>query len=77
MKNYLKTYFQELKDELRNILSYWIKNATDYEHGEWYWRVDKNGIPDEREDKAGFWKCPYHNVRACMEIMRRIEAINN
>jgi len=25
-----------------------------------------------KEDKVGIWKCPYHNGRACMELIRRI-----
>lgn len=40
---------------------------------EWYWSVDKAGRPRTEKEKAGFWKCPYHNGRACMEIIRRIE----
>lgn len=40
----------------------------DTEHGEWYWGAD-NSMPEE--DKAGFWKCPYHNSRMCLEIIER------
>lgn len=45
-------------------------NLVDRKNGEWYWSI-KNGRPNLSEDKAGFWKCPYHNARACMEIVRR------
>lgn len=37
--------------------------------GEWFWRVSRAGIPSFQEDKAGFWKCPYHNGRAMMKMM--------
>jgi mannobiose 2-epimerase len=52
---------------------YYIKmNLVDRKSGEWYWSI-KNDRPNLAEDKAGFWKCPYHNARACMEVMRRGE----
>lgn len=47
------------------------KNLVDHENGEWYWSVHTNGAVDMNEDKAGFWKCPYHNGRMCMEVMER------
>ncbi len=53
------------------------KHLIDRDNGEWFWRVDEKGKPVESEDKAGFWKCPYHNSRALMESMRRIEEITN
>jgi mannobiose 2-epimerase len=40
---------------------------------EWYWGVNADHTPMAGEDKAGFWKCPYHNTRACLEIMRMLE----
>jgi len=49
------------------------RKLIDREHGEWYWSVDKDGNPQKEKEKAGFWKCPYHNGRACMEMIRRIE----
>lgn len=37
---------------------------------EWYWGVDADHTPMTGQDKAGFWKCPYHNSRACMQVIR-------
>ena len=45
----------------------------DPKEGEWWWGVQKDHSPMPGEDKAGFWKCPYHNSRACMQIIRRTE----
>lgn len=41
--------------------------------GEWLWGRHADGQPDTENDLAGFWKCPYHNTRMCLEIMRLTE----
>jgi mannobiose 2-epimerase len=46
--------------------------VIDEKDGEWYFKVDKNGDPCMEEDKAGIWKCPYHNSRACLEILNQL-----
>jgi mannobiose 2-epimerase len=43
----------------------------DRQHGEWYWSRHPDGSLNTVDDKAGFWKCPYHNGRMCLEIMER------
>ena len=40
--------------------------------GEWYWSArpsDGGFVANLDDDRAGFWKCPYHNGRMCMELM--------
>jgi mannobiose 2-epimerase len=44
----------------------------DTKNGEWVWGIDDRGNLMPGEDKAGLWKCPYHNSRACIEIITRI-----
>ncbi|MBP6169913.1 MAG: N-acyl-D-glucosamine 2-epimerase, partial [Bacteroides sp.] len=44
---------------------------VDYKYGEWHWSVRADGTVNTDDDKAGFWKCPYHNGRMCMEIIER------
>ncbi len=46
-------------------------NLIDYEGGEWWWSRNPNGEINCKDDKAGFWKCPYHNSRMCLEIIER------
>lgn len=43
--------------------------------GEWYWGVNADYSPMKQEDKVGIWKCPYHNSRACIEIINRINSL--
>ena len=48
----------------------WIKkHLLDHRNGEWFWSELPDGSVNHRDDKAGFWKCPYHNSRMCMEVI--------
>jgi len=52
------------------------KHIVDHEQGEWFWLASKEGVPDARQDKVGPWKCPYHNSRACFEVMERLDRLD-
>ena len=58
-------------DIARRCWQYTRQHIVDHEHGEWFWGCDENGHPNLVDDKAGFWKCPYHNTRMCLEVMER------
>jgi cellobiose epimerase len=47
------------------------RRIVDHENGEWFWGRDAKGRANERQPKAGLWKCPYHNSRACLEVIER------
>ena len=47
------------------------EHILDPKNGEWFWGVNSDYSLIEK-DKAGFWKCPYHNSRACLELIHRI-----
>ena len=42
------------------------------EGSEWYWEVNEDGSPVLGRPIVEPWKCPYHNGRMCIEVMRRI-----
>ena len=44
-------------------------NIVDWDNGEWVWGVHPDGTPDKDSPKAGFWKCPYHNTRMCLQVL--------
>ena len=51
-------------------------HIVDPVHGEWFWLVSRAGDPDMELDKVGPWKCPYHNSRACIETMERLDNLD-
>ena len=62
---------EEALNRAEKCWQYIKKQLIDFEHGEWYWSRHANGLLNTTDDKAGFWKCPYHNTRMCLEIIER------
>ncbi|KOP36283.1 N-acyl-D-glucosamine 2-epimerase [Flavobacterium sp. WLB] len=63
------------EDYLEIVFKNWKfikKYILDLKNGEWFWGIYRDYSLIEK-DKAGFWKCPYHNSRACMELIQRIK----
>jgi mannobiose 2-epimerase len=76
MVGFYNAYQYSGKDEyLQTVLNLWkfIKKYIKASNGEWYWGVDDALQTLTGQPKAGFWKCPYHNSRACMELIKRIQ----
>jgi len=60
-------------------------HVIDHENGEWFTKVNRLGVPfltEPENDPSPYyrndwkidpWKCPYHNGRAMMELIKRIE----
>ena len=73
LNEYLK--HPEKEEYKRAALSCWdyIKNNVVYKRpgGEWYWLLDENGVPYKDKPAVEPWKCPYHNGRMCLEVIRR------
>jgi mannobiose 2-epimerase len=56
-----------------NCWNYIKNNLVDRQGGEWYWSRTPGGEINRNDDKAGFWKCPYHNSRMCLEVIERTQ----
>ncbi|TCK83351.1 AGE family epimerase/isomerase [Albibacterium bauzanense] len=67
-----RQYFQ-FADRIWNYVN---KEIRDPDKGEWFWGRDENGNLLQNEDKVGMWKCPYHNSRACLEILQNQIKVN-
>jgi len=68
------TKHAQFLDAVKNTWTFIQTNLIDTQQGEWVWGRYEDGSLMETEDKVGFWKCPYHNARACMELIKRITA---
>ncbi|MDE6548224.1 MAG: AGE family epimerase/isomerase [Muribaculaceae bacterium] len=81
---YLSRFHSDPETEAESL--YWLKSA--YEswryiadnlvdpEGEWFWSIKADGTVNRDDDKAGFWKCPYHNSRMCLESVKQLDSLN-
>lgn len=64
-----KTYRTKVFQMWQYVQTYLIDKV----HGEWFWRIDDDGYPVDSEPKVSMWKCPYHNGRALMRLIEKME----
>ena len=79
---YLARFHSATKEEADKALAgalqswrYIDSMIVDHENGEWYWSRMPDGSINRRDDKAGFWKCPYHNSRMCIEAASQLREL--
>lgn len=73
---FLNAWQKQKKDKFyEGMLDVWqyIRNhLLDPRNGsEWYWALNENHKPIEKPIVEP-WKCPYHNGRMCIEVIRRL-----
>lgn len=68
-KNKQEVFWLEAAEDVWNYIKEYLIDKR--EGSEWYWSVDENGEPIEKPIVEP-WKCPYHNGRMCIEVIRRI-----
>ena len=69
-----KTGDVRYRDASLDVWNFIMEHLVDHrEGGEWFYNVDENGAPELSQPIVEPWKCPYHNGRACMELMSRLD----
>jgi mannobiose 2-epimerase len=57
-------------DAFINVEDWVFTRQFDGEYGEWHQEITPEG--ECRGEKGSIWKTPYHNARACIEIVQRL-----
>ena len=67
----------ELAAAADRVWSYIEDQVVDRTHGEWFKVLRRDGTPNLDHVKTGPWECPYHNSRACFEMLSRLPACSS
>lgn len=70
LKDNSKSEYMEAAEATWKFIQEYIVDPRD--GSEWYKEVRKDGTPYEGLEIVEPWKCPYHNGRMCIEVLRRI-----
>ena len=69
---YEKTGEERYKNAVLTQWAYIRDHLIDKRPGsEWFWYLREDGAPGGDQPIVESWKCPYHNGRMCMEVLRR------
>jgi len=69
-KRYNNPEYEKISESVWNYIKESIIDKR--KGGEWYSQVDENGMPASFKATVDPWKCPYHNGRMCLEVIKRL-----
>ncbi len=87
MNGYQLTRSVRYWEDLKRSWAFVDQHVIDHRGGEWFTKVNRLGEPylvEPADDPSPFyrndwkidpWKCPYHNGRACLELIHRIDQL--
>ncbi|MBR5868084.1 MAG: AGE family epimerase/isomerase [Clostridia bacterium] len=71
---YQKTGEERYLTATRDVWNFVKTHMIDHAHGgEWLGYLNGDGTQRGQGELAGPWKCPYHNGRMCLEMMKRVQ----
>jgi mannobiose 2-epimerase len=77
LNSYQITKDQKYLQEFEKLWEFIKNNIIDKKNGEWFRMVRKDGTICKIDPKVSFWKCPYHNSRALIEVIKRLQTIQS
>ncbi|GAB1415000.1 cellobiose 2-epimerase [Paludibacter sp.] len=71
--HYINTGNNRFAERTIKLWEFIKSKMIDSDSGEWVWSVDRSGETTIVNDRMGFWKCPYHHARMCLEIVETLK----
>lgn len=68
---------KHLTEICENVWQFIQQYHKDPINGEWFWLANTDGVMHQDFYKAGFWKAPYHNGRAMMEVVKLFDKVTD